>query len=155
MRYIHTVNMYFFIIKQTTETPQLEDVSCYPAVSQQAHSLSQQQQAPASRLQPSIQTDGVDGPRRTESLASENSTLFLKHRRKDSAYKILVDTLGLITTVCIQKRISTHIFLSLRTLQKSLTKEQKHSIYSLLMKFLILLCNTVNLLPAASQFTKT
>lgn len=86
---------------QSDETQQLEDVSCYPAVSQQAHSLSQHQQAPASRLQPSLQSDSVDGPRRTESLASHNSTLFQKHRRKDSAYKILVDSLGLITTVCV------------------------------------------------------
>ncbi|CAL1262939.1 unnamed protein product [Larinioides sclopetarius] len=78
----------------------LDELACYPAVPQQA--------AP-SRLQSSAETDSVDGPRRTHSSASHNETLFQKHRTKDSAYKIIVDGLGLISSTIV-RRCSTRNF---------------------------------------------
>ncbi|GFW87239.1 hypothetical protein TNCV_5125911 [Trichonephila clavipes] len=76
------------------DTQHLEELSCYPAVPQQATS---------SRLQPSVETDDVDGSRRTESSASHNTVMFQRHRRKDSAYKIIVDGLGLISNTIVRR----------------------------------------------------
>ncbi|KFM66560.1 Inactive rhomboid protein 1, partial [Stegodyphus mimosarum] len=90
-------------LKNDEATQPLEDVSCYPAVPQQAQCISQHQPPLVSRLQSSTATDSSDGPRRVESVTSQNSLLFQKHRRKDSAYKIIVDSLGLITTTVVRR----------------------------------------------------
>ncbi|XP_054724102.1 inactive rhomboid protein 1-like isoform X2 [Uloborus diversus] len=96
------------------DSQNLEDVSSYPAVPQQTHTLSEHQPASASRLQPAVATDTIDRPRRTESATSHNSQLFQKHRRKDSAYRIIVDGLGLISTTIV-RRCSTRQFWPIRS----------------------------------------
>ncbi|KAG8200521.1 hypothetical protein JTE90_000596 [Oedothorax gibbosus] len=78
-----------------------EVVSSYPVVPQAQCQL---QSAPVvARLQTPLSSDTVDRPPRPESTTSQCSSVFQKHRRKESAYKIMLDGLGLIGHTIVRR----------------------------------------------------
>ncbi|XP_015910629.1 inactive rhomboid protein 1 isoform X2 [Parasteatoda tepidariorum] len=100
-------------LKSEDDTPPLEEISSSPAVPQQAPS--QPQQVAALRIPASSDGDTVDAvPKRSDSKANRNSTLFQKHRRKEPAHKIMVDGLGLISNTIV-RRCSTRNFWPIRS----------------------------------------
>lgn len=85
--------------EESTESTTGDAAASYPVVTQPAHNIPRVQSS-VSRLQP-LGTDAVDRSRKSSSASQ--SSMFQKHRRKDSVYRIMVDSLGLITSTVVRR----------------------------------------------------